>query len=293
MFNDRIVELNNLHVGLQAIADDVGMYRKTLSKWCKQEGIDINPKSYTRTCEHCNTIYKTTSKASRFCSDKCRVDNSRNRYVNTDVEVECDCCGRYMIVNRIKAKRHRTLRCNDCIELDKLNRLIGMSSNIYYQRCNHCDKEWITKVNRSYKYCSEQCRYRDTHVSIEYTKHCAECNDTFNTSRSNVKFCSTECYKRYSYRVKEYKRRTNMIENGNVNWNISIDRLIKRDGDNCYICNEAINKDVHYNEDDYPNIEHIKPLSKGGTHTWDNVKLAHRKCNLEKGIKDLTNIFSK
>lgn len=291
MYNDRIVELNNLHVGLQAIADDVGMYRKTLSKWCKQEGIDINPKSYTRTCEHCNTIYKTTSKASRFCSDKCRVDNSRNRYVNTDIEVECDCCGESMIVNRIKSKRPGMLRCNDCIELDKLNRLIGMSSNIYYQQCNHCDKQWITKRNRIYKYCSEQCRRRDTHVPNEYIKECAECNNTFNTSRKNVKYCSIECYKRYGYRVKEYKRRTSMIENGNVNWNISIDRLLKRDGDNCYICNKIMNKDLHYNEDDYPNIEHIKPLSKGGTHTWDNVKLAHRKCNLEKGVKDLTDII--
>ncbi|MFC9724785.1 HNH endonuclease [Bacillus cereus] len=33
------------------------------------------------------------------------------------------------------------------------------------------------------------------------------------------------------------------------------------------------------NHDYYPSIEHIIPVSKGGTHTWDNVKLDHRKCN--------------
>lgn len=30
-------------------------------------------------------------------------------------------------------------------------------------------------------------------------------------------------------------------------------------------------------------IDHIRPLSKGGTHTWDNVQLAHLKCNIKKG----------
>jgi 5-methylcytosine-specific restriction endonuclease McrA len=34
--------------------------------------------------------------------------------------------------------------------------------------------------------------------------------------------------------------------------------------------------------DSYPSIDHVRPLSKGGTHEWNNVKLAHRKCNWEK-----------
>lgn len=32
----------------------------------------------------------------------------------------------------------------------------------------------------------------------------------------------------------------------------------------------------------YPSIDHIIPVSHGGTHTWDNVELAHRYCN---GVK--------
>ena len=33
----------------------------------------------------------------------------------------------------------------------------------------------------------------------------------------------------------------------------------------------------------YPSIDHVIPLSKGGTHSWDNVKLAHFSCNSAKG----------
>ncbi len=32
-------------------------------------------------------------------------------------------------------------------------------------------------------------------------------------------------------------------------------------------------------------MDHIKPLSKHGTHTWDNVQLTHLKCNLIKGAR--------
>ncbi len=30
-------------------------------------------------------------------------------------------------------------------------------------------------------------------------------------------------------------------------------------------------------------MDHIQPVSKDGTHTWDNVQLVHLKCNLKKG----------
>ena len=29
----------------------------------------------------------------------------------------------------------------------------------------------------------------------------------------------------------------------------------------------------------YPSIDHASPVAKGGAHTWDNVRLAHRDCN--------------
>ena len=31
-----------------------------------------------------------------------------------------------------------------------------------------------------------------------------------------------------------------------------------------------------------PTVDHILPLAKGGTHTWDNVQLAHWSCNSDK-----------
>jgi 5-methylcytosine-specific restriction endonuclease McrA len=33
----------------------------------------------------------------------------------------------------------------------------------------------------------------------------------------------------------------------------------------------------------HASMDHVHPLSKGGTHTWDNIQLTHLVCNLRKG----------
>lgn len=56
----------------------------------------------------------------------------------------------------------------------------------------------------------------------------------------------------------------------------------------CQICGRKVDwhdiKDGHVRRD-YPSVDHIVPLSKGGTHTWGNVQLAHMACNAGKRDK--------
>lgn len=73
---------------------------------------------------------------------------------------------------------------------------------------------------------------------------------------------------------------------------INIDGLIARDSGICHICGEPVAKrrkkirgEKWVAGDDYPTIDHVIPLSRDGSHTWDNVKLAHWKCNVQKGGK--------
>lgn len=64
--------------------------------------------------------------------------------------------------------------------------------------------------------------------------------------------------------------------------------VIKRFGGVCQICGKPINEKAIANghvKKDYPSLDHIQPLSKGGTHTWDNVQLAHIGCNSRKRDK--------
>lgn len=49
--------------------------------------------------------------------------------------------------------------------------------------------------------------------------------------------------------------------------------LILRDGLNCYWCDQP------FDTKNLPTIEHVKPLSHGGTWEYNNLKLTHEECN--------------
>jgi len=51
----------------------------------------------------------------------------------------------------------------------------------------------------------------------------------------------------------------------------------------CGICCEAINKRLRFPNLLAATVDHIIPISKGGTHTWTNTRPAHAKCNFTKG----------
>lgn len=49
------------------------------------------------------------------------------------------------------------------------------------------------------------------------------------------------------------------------------EKLIERDGVNCFLCGESLNGDI--------TIEHLIALSSGGKNTLANMVLMHEKCN--------------
>lgn len=68
-------------------------------------------------------------------------------------------------------------------------------------------------------------------------------------------------------------------KNGGPRDFIPLNDLFLRDRGTCQICGqECLRKDA--------SMDHVKPLSKGGFHTWDNVQLAHLKCNKIKGNRE-------
>lgn len=50
----------------------------------------------------------------------------------------------------------------------------------------------------------------------------------------------------------------------------------------CYLCKGPIDRRRRCPDYRAATIEHLKPISAGGTHTWDNVVPAHYRCNINK-----------
>ena len=204
-------------------------------------------------------------------------------------EKTCEYCGASFLAKTTLAKycSERCLR-----EADKANKRGYKEKPL--KICEQCGKEF--PVNRSdQKFCSKKCysRYRAIHIEKtcfdhgELTKTCSVCGKEFKTNKTRKYTCSIECRK---YRHdRQSDRRYKGIKKDS---DISLFKLSERDRCQCQICGMTVNWDDWTEKSGhkvsgnlYPSIDHIVPISRGGTHTWDNIQLAHRKCNSSKGVK--------
>jgi 5-methylcytosine-specific restriction endonuclease McrA len=60
---------------------------------------------------------------------------------------------------------------------------------------------------------------------------------------------------------------------------IDISAIYQRDNWVCQICGKRVNPNNKYPHPLSPSLDHIIPLSIGGTHEPRNVQLAHFRCN--------------
>ena len=127
--------------------------------------------------------------------------------------------------------------------------------------------------------------YKGTQVII---KACEECGTLFTTTRELKIYCSTICQHRVANRMSKDKR-LSRIGRRLVDKDISLQRLYEKENGVCYLCGRSCNWNYYTFKDgtfiagnDYPSVDHITPLSNGGSHSWDNVRLAHRLCNSRK-----------
>lgn len=60
-------------------------------------------------------------------------------------------------------------------------------------------------------------------------------------------------------------------------------RIYERDGWMCQLCGEPVDPALIFPDRLSATLDHIVPLSLGGTHDPSNVQLAHLGCNSAKG----------
>src|SRR5699024_11540900 len=116
-----------------------------------------------------------------------------------------------------------------------------------------------------------------------------------NTYYTPTKHYYREECKRKADKIKDELRKSGRLKkarsNGQFDADIDIYKLIERDGEYCYLCGDGVHFNNHYNDPKYPTIEHVLAIANGGTHSWDNVKVACRDCNNHKGTKTLKEVM--
>lgn len=139
-----------------------------------------------------------------------------------------------------------------------------------------CGK-WITTCGRQPPATCGTCPKR-----IWISGPCHECGEQF-TAMGQARYCSSTCAKRNGRR-RDKQARSKRIQAGVRREAIDLPALAKRDNWHCHICNAEVTRDTWSHD-------HLIPLSHGGTHTWDNVALAHKDCNARRGARALTQLL--
>jgi 5-methylcytosine-specific restriction endonuclease McrA len=163
--------------------------------------------------------------------------------------------------------------------------------------CVWCSEIYTTNQKHS-KYCSVECSKafnNDKRVKATQAKHAAnprrfnyDCDRCGQLVMTDI--CIRKTYlgrycrncslvkRRERYRVKTAKR-----QGVAKPARLSADALIERDGNLCRLCNTEIDLALARNSRFGATIDHIVPLSLGGSDDIENMQLAHWICNIKKG----------
>lgn len=121
---------------------------------------------------------------------------------------------------------------------------------------------------------------------------CPVCGNSFKKRNKTQRYCSPECSRKANKTTSSHIRRIRK-QNQTIDRDITLEGLYRRDSGFCYICGMKCSFEDYTVRggrkilgDWYPTIDHIIPLCNGGSHSWGNVKLAHKRCNEVKGTKE-------
>lgn len=154
--------------------------------------------------------------------------------------------------------------------------------------CIECGAIMTRHIKKGRSYICDCCKFiseqkHKTEVEKMYStkwKTCPCCFEEFETIYSTQIYCSKKC----KTKARNFGNHIERAIHYGVKYDTSVTlpRVIAKDNSICYLCGEKVDKrDRRWGSSGplYPSIDHVVALKNGGTHTWDNVRLAHIICN--------------
>lgn len=266
----RIIELREQNIGMRAIAKCLEVNIDTVKYYCKKHNL-------TGVRAYCGGIEKAESDIEKQLDIKHSKFEYIGGYTGADgyMYVMCKDCGdlrkrstQILRPNRIK----KLYNCQKCASIFKKQK----------EEKEKLERILREKIKEEERISRKKQREEELQAKT-HQKECIVCGTLFLTTKSTKKCCSSGCSKKRANKNKDKR----IYKNGIPDLSITLDKLIYRDKCVCHICGEKCDvEDYSYDDagyfiagEKYPSIDHVVPISKGGIHSWDNVKLAHFYCN--------------
>ena len=250
-----------------------------------KKGIPCNPnvEPYHKICVVCGKSYDSFRENSVTCSTEC-YRLRRNSYCK----------------NGERKLRENTTEIWVNKKHDDSFEYVKHEKKKVWLKCKKCENtiersiSTVRRNNVECEYCKELKSLSDSRQKMvlflsalkesKTPKTCVVCGKEFTSPYANKMYCSGECRGKRKKRGDSFRSR---CRHYGVYYDSSVTRtkVIKRDAGVCKICGKVCNpKDLRWGSlgPDFPTVDHIIPLARGGAHTWDNVQCACAICNSNK-----------
>jgi hypothetical protein len=230
--------------------------RSHYNRWYRYGDPSFSPMEERATCKICSapTTKRTTGPRSTYCSAQCRREANKER----------------------SAARARELRAERAQQRPP-------------RQCAHCG-ELFTGHGRLL-YCQPRCSRAACHARAD---QCGEtgcerpirarglCGMHYNRSRRASGEDASRCVWNDARRDQYHKRRAQKAGTSSSGRSVALVEITARDKNRCHLCRKRVSSKP-WPHPLSASLDHVVPLSQGGDHTPENVRLAHLRCNVSKG----------
>lgn len=237
----------------------------------RHKGPARGPTMVDRTCEFCDktfqaTAYEVKIGKGRFCSKSC---SNKSRYER--ITLVCEHCGtefQRMLAVYLRRKSDTVYCSGYCYRAARL----GGDTRV----CKACGQEKPLDAFRTFQ-------------RKDKTYHQRTCSDCANQKQRAQRINDPGRHREYDRRSYEKHREVviqrKIVLNGKRRaWmhgitdvsDVRLDDLIERYGTACYLCGKEL-------ERSQMTRDHVVPLTRGGSHTLENVRIACMSCDARKG----------
>lgn len=239
-------------------------------------------------CRVCNHSFATIFKKQKYCGDECQRKGKLLPKITLPI-CKCKGCGKQYLPKVMDRNQYCSRKCAFKYRPHSPTEGRRKNNRVYHVvKLNHC-KKCNKLFNQKYGnlFCSAECRteYRKYKRINPSLFNCAECETPIHTEYGNKRrrFCSTKCAKKRGGRIGKRVRRAMKLANGIIERidPVTIHSINKWMCCGCGCSTPRILLGTH--DGNAPELDHINPLSKGGTHTMTNVQTLCRDCNILKG----------
>lgn len=249
------------------IARVLGVDPHTVGDYCRKHGLGYTPEELDRQLEQVSDSDWDLKVKAHFGNNFEAVKSMRpEEGGERDIIIRCVDCGSLQIIRSTTLRHSRQSKgCAKCKQIRKENEKIEKQELKLKQMI-------ARRHERSYQAEFPTCK----------------CGALIPMGHRTCETCKKDS-RRELDRKKETIRRKRCAGG---DWSINLKELFQRDDGVCHICGKSCNWEDYREEsgafiagDDYPSIDHVIPLSRGGAHEWNNVRLAHFICNSIKADK--------